>query len=659
MNTALQKARQLHQEGKLQSASDAYQQLLAKEPNNTEALYWLSVLEFERGQYDRSVDLLTHALRLAPGNSLLHYALGAIYIAQARFDEAIQSYRKSIQLKPDFAQAHNNLGNALLKAGKLQEAISAYRLAEKHSPGYIDPLLNTGVCYYEIGNGEAAVEAFKRVLLLSPDHAPALMYLGNTYYERGETAAAKDCYRKVLALTRSDGIRIRIATMLPMIMPSSTAIEQVRGSYVEQISGLLGQDLHVEDPTMEISYTNFLLAYHGKDDREAQELVAKLYLKSCPALHYESQHCANWQPPAGNRRTRIGIISRYLRNHSIGKTSGGIVEHLSRDRYEVIVIFLAPPVDETGRRIAEAADKVVVLPPGFRDAQRRLAEERLDILFYQDTGMDAFTFFLAYSRLAPVQCTSFGHPVTTGIPNMDYYISTDYWEPPGAEQHYSERLVMLRDVASVAYYYKPSLPDPVKPRSCFGLDENAHIYLCPQTLFKVHPDFDEAVRNILRLDPLGQVVFIEGKHPQWSDLLLQRFRSSMPNLVDRIRFLPQQPGRDFINLIALSDVMLDTMHFCGFNTSLEGLSLGIPIVTLPGRFMRSRHTMSFYRKMDYMDCVARDLQEYVSITLKLGTDPAYRHEVSQQILDRQDCLWEEIQVIREFERVFDEMLPRH
>jgi len=655
MTTKFEDARRFHETGDLQSASRLYSELLTQTPGNTEVLYWLSVLEFQRGRYPESGRLLEHAIHLNPGNPLLHYALGAVYWALAQFDRAIESYRESIRIKPDFADAHNSLGSTLADSGKHHEAVACYRLALKYNPDFIDPLLNIGVSYYDLGDGEAAVDAFKQVLARAPEHVPALLYLGNSYYEQGETDAATECYRKVSTLTGADGIKIRLATVLPMIMQSTHATAEVRKRYAEQISSLLRQKLHVEDPIKEISYTNFLLAYHGADDRELQQRVATLYLHACPALHYVADHCKKQRVPENRGRTRIGIISRYLKDHSIGKTSGGIVEHLSRDKFEVVVIFLAPPDDATSRRIAQAADKVVILPPIFTQAQKCLADEQLDILFYQDTGMDAFTFFLAFSRLAPVQCTSFGHPVTTGIPNMDYYISTEYWEPPDGREHYSEQLVMLRDVASVAYYYKPQLPAVLNPRAHFGLKDHEHIYLCPQTLFKVHPDFDEVIRNILRLDLLARVVFIHGKHRQWSELLLQRFRTSMPDVVSRISFLPQQRGSDFINLIAVSDVMLDTIHFCGFNTSLEGLSVGVPIVTLPGEFMRSRHTMSFYRKMDYMECVANDVQDYINTALKLGTDRAYRDEVSRHILSKQDCLWEEIHVIREFERVFEEM----
>ena len=57
--------------------------------------------------------------------------------------------------------------------------------------------------------------------------------------------------------------------------------------------------------------------------------------------------------------------------------------------------------------------------------------------------MDIRTYFLAFSRLARVQCVTWGHPDTTGIPNMDYFISSNLIEPKEADEHYSEKLQRL------------------------------------------------------------------------------------------------------------------------------------------------------------------------------------------------------------------------
>src|SRR4029077_1127234 len=129
----------------------------------------------------------------------------------------------------------------------------------------------------------------------------------------------------------------------------------------------------------------------------------------------------------------------------------------------------------------------------------------------------------------------------------------------------------------------------------FGLSEDDHIYICPQNLFKFHPDMDALIAGVLRRDARGRLVVVEGRVGHWTELMRTRWQAAMPDVIDRVVFLPRQRPRDYINLIALADVMLDTVHFNGMNTSLEAMSAGTPVVTLPGQFQRSRHTQAMYR----------------------------------------------------------------
>ena len=252
--------------------------------------------------------------------------------------------------------------------------------------------------------------------------------------------------------------------------------------------------------------------------------------------------------------------------------------------------------------LVAAADRVVELPVELAGARRLIAAERLDALYYADIGMSALTYFLAFARLAPLQCLTWGHPDTTGIPNLDRFLSCDAMEPEGAERHYSETLVRLP--GPTIHYARPALPARLKPRSAFGLPDDAHLYVCPQSLFKIHPDFDRALVELLRRDRQGLVVLLSGRDRNLDDLLRRRLARVGPEVVGRIRFLRQMPLPDFLSLVTVSDVMLDPLHYSGGNTSLEAFALGTPIVTWPGEFMRGRHTHGFYKLMDLDDCVA-------------------------------------------------------
>jgi predicted O-linked N-acetylglucosamine transferase (SPINDLY family) len=564
----------------------------------------------------------------------------------------VQLVRNAIAQDASVVSFHTNLGKMLCELGRHQEAMEPLEAALRSQPDNPISLTNIAVALHALRRYREAEEYYLRALGTSPNAAEFHFNLATLYHDEGRLSEAKECYRRGLSIEPRDGIKIRLTLMLPPILHSIEHIKEIREQLARDISDLLTQDLQVHEPVRGIWKTNFYLAYHGEDDRELQEGYARVCIKACPSLTYTAPHCRENYVKAKQEKIRIGFVSKHFKKHSIGKTTLGIVKYLSRELFEVVVMFTEPPEDAMGREFQEAADSWLVLPNNLAKAREQIAEQKPDILYYQDIGMEPFTFFLAFARLAPVQCTSYGHPVTTGIPNMDYFISNELWEPEGADLHYSEKLARLRGVASVTYYFKPEIPSPLKPRSFFGLSEDHHIYVCPQTLFKFHPEFDEILAGILRKDPLGRVVLIVDRRSHFGDLLRARFSEMIPDVADRIIFAPRQTSLDFTNLIAVSDVMLDTIHFCGMNTSMEGFAVGTPIVTMPGRFMRSRHTYGFYRKMGIMDCVADSKKNYIDIAVRLGTDPGYRDVIHNKIMQAQDILWEEAAALRELERFF-------
>jgi predicted O-linked N-acetylglucosamine transferase (SPINDLY family) len=245
--------------------------------------------------------------------------------------------------------------------------------------------------------------------------------------------------------------------------------------------------------------------------------------------------------------------------------------------------------------------------------------------------------------------------VTTGIPTLDYFISAQDLEVEEAQEHYSEKLIRLHHLP--IFYSPPKLPATLKTRQHFGLDDQQHIYLCPQSLFKLHPDFDLLLAEILRQDPVGQVVLVEGEQTHWTDLLKQRFHHTLPAAINqRVGFVPRQSLADYFNLIAIADVMLDPLHFGGGITTLDALAIGTPIVTLPSRFLRGRVAYYCYQKMGMMDCVANSSQEYINIALRLGTDSSYRDTIKAQILTTNQVLYENREAVQELEQWLQKLI---
>jgi predicted O-linked N-acetylglucosamine transferase (SPINDLY family) len=346
----------------------------------------------------------------------------------------------------------------------------------------------------------------------------------------------------------------------------------------------------------------------------------------------------------------VGFISQFFHNHSVGRHYAGLIRHLARNRFRTVVLRFPGADDEMSRAINASADEVVVLTPDLAGAREMIAGQKLDALYYTDIGMDPLTYFLAFARLAPVQCVTNGHPVTTGIPAIDYFVSSDAIEPAEADAHYTEQLVRMQNIPN--YYERPRLEGPPRTRRECGLRDDWHIYLCAQNLCKLQPDFDLILGEILRRDAQGRVILFHGAEKGWSERLAIRLRRTIPDVAGRVGFLDHQRNNDFLHLLTLADAVLDSTHFCGGTTTAQALAVGAPVVTLPGEFMRGRITDGCYRRMGMSELSARDAEDYVQIAVRLGIDPVWRQEIREKILAQNSILYDNPGFIRELEEFF-------
>jgi predicted O-linked N-acetylglucosamine transferase (SPINDLY family) len=124
------------------------------------------------------------------------------------------------------------------------------------------------------------------------------------------------------------------------------------------------------------------------------------------------------------------------------------------------------------------------------------------------------------------------------------------------------------------------------------------------------------------------------------------------DVVDRVHFVPRLGHVDFRHLCARADVLLDPIHFGGGHTSYEALALGTPIVTLPSPFLRGRITQALYRTMGVTECIASTEQEYIDLSVKLGTDPDRRAAVKGAILAENHRIFQDSGALRGLEDFF-------
>jgi len=641
---------------RLEEAAACCRRAITINPEDTEAYNNLGTILQEEGLLEEATECYKQAICLNPNHAMAYSNLGTILQKQGKAEEAEVNCRQAVTLNPENAYFHNNLGAVLQEQEYFDEAIACHNRVIELDPEFAEAYSNLGVIFKNQGLSESALINLRKSLVLKPDNAEVHKIIGIILEEQGKTDEALFSYQESLRLKPDPGIEIKTALLHPIINNSQKSITQYRDNLFNRIESLKQKNLAIEDPPGQVGSTNFYLAYHGLNEKEIQEKVASLYMDVCPDLLWTSDNLDEKQPQP-YEKINIGIISHYLNSHTIGQLNHGIIKHLSRERFHVTLFrFVGENEDSMSEAINSDADEVVVLPRKLKPARQIIAEHSLNILFYLDIGMDPLTYFMAFSRLAPIQCTTWGHPITTGIPNIDYFISSKMAEVAEAEEHYSEQLILPDRLTT--YYYRPQLPEYQRSREYFGISENYNLYVCPQTLFKFHPDFDVILGDLLRKDKKGLLVLTEGKHAAWTEMLQDRFSGTFPDVTDRVKFLPRLPRDDYMSLLNIADVLLDPPHYGGGNTSLEAFAFGIPLVTLPGDFLRSRLTLALYRQMDIMDCVAYDAQTYIEIAYRLANDAAWRSEIADKINSKADCLFEDIETVHELERFFETAIQK-
>lgn len=666
----------LEQQGRFDEALASYGRALQLEPNLAEAHFNRGHALGSLGRTDEALASLQRALELRPEYADAHRALGILLTEQDRPGEALPHLRAWLRLQPQNAEARDRLGevlrllgkaeeaaalagppvspaeaigckqrgDVLLRRGQVSEAAAAYRQAVALWPGYADAHNDLGNALQQLGDVEAAAASYQRALQIEPAHAPAHSNLGVLFKDQGRLDQAAQHLQAALAVKPTGLLRVLLATLLPPVYRSLDDVAAWRARLQANLSGLRPEEVAL-NPAREIVPNLFYLAYQGGNDREIQRTLAGLYQAGLTTGDLPAP-----RPGPPGSRIRVGFISKYFKDHTIGTLMRGLVPRISRQSFTVTVLTFPHRRDPVTDFFQKHADRTVMLPEDVPAARRIITDLKLDVLFYADVGMDPLTYTLAFSRLAPVQCVTWGHPLTTGIPAMDYFVSSDLVEPPDADEHYTESLVRLPTLPF--YYYRPPMPAERKGRVSSGLPAEAHLYACLQTLFKFHPAFDEVLAGVLRRDPRGILVLVRGKYRPWEEALLARWSTTMPDVLERIHWLPPQPRTDFHRLMAESDVLLDTFPFSGGNTSYEGLALGVPIVTLAAPYLRGRLTLGMYRKMGMMDCVARSPEEYINQAIHLGTDANWRQEIRTRIQASCGVLFEDEAAVQQLEEFF-------
>ncbi|ULP72607.1 UDP-glucose:protein N-beta-glucosyltransferase [Nodularia sphaerocarpa UHCC 0038] len=400
--------------------------------------------------------------------------------------------------------------------------------------------------------------------------------------------------------------------------------------------------------------TNFYLSYQAQNDVELQrqygQLVHKIMAANFP------QWIAHLSMPElqPQEKIRIGYISHYLHSYSGTLWLTGWLRYCDHQKFEIYCYYTGNQPDPVTQQFKDYSDFFYHIPDNLPAVSEQIVADKLHILVYPEIGMNPQTMQMAGLRLAPVQCTAWGHPVTTGLPTIDYFLSSELMEAENAQEHYSEKLILLPNIGVA--YPKPYIPQVIKTRSDYGLNDDDVIYLCCQAPFKYLPQYDFILAEIASRIPEAKFVFLRGT--VLKPRLQRAFAAVGLNSEDYCVHLKIPERLDYLMINLLSDVYLDTFTWSGGNTSLEAIACNLPIVTCPGEFMRGRHTDSFLKLLGVTDTIAKNEAEYIDIAVKLGLDRVWRNSLSERMSQRQDNLFDDKVCVAGLETFYQQVVEK-
>lgn len=652
--------------GRTAEAIAAHEAAIALKPDYAPAHNSLGLALRDAGRLDDALAACQRAVAHDPNLMLARFNVGNLLREKGFLEEAAAAYRAAIAIEPTgFAEAHNNLGNVLKELGRAEEALACYQQALALKPDLAETVFNAAQLLRERGRLAEAAEAFRNLLAVRPDMADAHYELGNALKGMGDAAGALASYTRALE-ANPDYAEARWAaamSQVPMLAEDDAEAARSRARFDAALDGLehwseqhgaeaLARAVGVQQP--------FYLAYQEEDHRSRMARYGGL----CAQLMGVWQEAAGFARAARVTRaeTRIGIVSNHIHDHSVWNAIvKGWLQGLDRNRYDVRLFHLGRTNDVETALAKTLATHYAFGKSDILEWVPLILDHQLDVLIYPEVGMDPLTAKLASLRLAPVQAATWGHPHTTGLPTIDYFLSAQALEPAGADAHYTERLVRL---PGLGCNYAPLTAAPGQlDVAGLGIREGVPMLLCPGTPFKYTPRHDAVLIAIARrLGECQFVFFAPGHAPELMQRLRARLQRSFAaaglDFDALVAFVPWQSRTAFHGLLSQADVYLDTMGFSGFNTAMQAIECGLPIAAYEGRFLRGRLASGVLRRMGLDELVAVDDAGYVDIAARLATDAAWWGEMRKRIEATRAALYGDAAPVRALEKFFEEALKR-
>lgn len=665
--------------GDLLRAKLAYEEALSLEPKLPQACLRLGNLLLSFGEPSKAESLFHQVCSFNPEDDAGYVCLGDVLLVQIQIEPAIAAYQEALKRKPEAPTtlaklnlalaAQNNpvplyaqAGSLAYSNGKFAEAIPHFQAVLRRQPEDSKIANLLAACYRHLNQIPMAIQTLSENLTVLPQSPENHLSLTFLLQGSGETEAAITAAENAL-LQFPDWLPLQIQArlMLPVIYQQQSELENYRQRFSQGLVELLEQSQRLlADPTamqaeqlplsLSASASNmFYLGYQGQNDRLLNIQYGKLIQLLCRYDYHPWMQPLPMPPLSGEGKIRVGYLAP-----SMGTLFMGWLRHHDRQKLELYCYQLGTDSQDLILEFRQYSDRFYALDKHIATIREKILADRLHILVFPAIGMELEILQLASQQLAPVQCASWLHPVTTGLPTIQYFLSNDLMEPEQAQQHYSENLVRLPNMGiSIS---KPEIPELSKNRADFDIPTEAIMFLCSQNLMKYQPHHDYIFVEIARSVPSARLIFVSHSIQE----LTLKFKERLNNCFSHYGLeadayclvLPRLNRGDYFQVNLLSDIFLDSLGWSGGITTLDSIACNLPIVTCPGETMRSRQSYGMLKILGITETVAQTEDEYIKIAIKLGLDPDWRCSIRTKMQQNSSAIYEDTACVTALEKFY-------
>jgi protein O-GlcNAc transferase len=600
-------------------AESLYRQVLALRPRNVDALVGLGVIYNATTRHEEAIGLLKQALAIQPYSLLANASLGAACYSTKRYTEALGAFQQFLTFRPKDAAVLQNLGNTLKALDRREEAIDAFRKALDLQPDNPELYYNLANTLKEQRKFDEAIDAYQRALKLRPNFAEAHHNLASSYAAQDRLDEAVESFR--MAMTLKPGYEDPISGLANVLRDVGR---------VEESLVFFRQYLE-KRPSDAKLHSSYLLALEYLPELADEELREGYAL-------WAKRHADFPQPTFTNskdlhRRLRVGYLSADFRRHSVAFFLEKLLAFHDPSQVEVFCYNTNSFSDDLTERFKGYAHQwrdVALMPE--QDLAVAIREDQVDILV-DISGHTAGNRLLAMARQpAPVQVSYLGYIATSGLPQVGYRLTDAFADPPGmTESQYSERLVRL---PSTFACFRPddSVPDVVPPPAI----NTGHItFGALSVAAKLNAPLVRTWGRILKRVEGSRLIL--GGHGLLTNSVQNRLAAILAEegiARNRIEFFGTQALKEYYDLHARIDILLDPFPIAGHTISCIALWQGVPMVSLAGRRYVSRLGASVLSNLNLTKLLAQSVDEYVEIAVGLAGDLPRLRELRSTMRER-------------------------